>query len=163
MLGSSADCALSMALSAVPGKLEASEMQGASAPAASNRANRLTVLLPENVISSCPPLKCSAIEVCVIGAGKTRIQWVPQGASPYCRFGLVSGADAQYCELGDDGAAYSRYSLRAFSRSTILASSRARSRVISPSLIMALSAWASASRALCAAIQPDSSHPISSE
>ena len=58
---------------------------------------------------------------------------------------------------------YSPYSLRALSRSTNLASSRARLREISPSFTVLFSAMASAWRALCDAIQPDSSHPISSE
>ena len=61
------------------------------------------------------------------------------------------------------GLSYSPYSFWALPRSTILASSRALSREISRSRNMLSSAITKASRPLCDAIQPDSSHPISSE
>ena len=57
----------------------------------------------------------------------------------------------------------SLYNLAALSCSTMCASSSARSRVISPSFIISVSAKPSACRVLCVAIQPDSSHPFSSE
>jgi hypothetical protein len=56
---------------------------------------------------------------------------------------------------------HSRYNALAFSRSTMRASSEARLREISPSRSIPLSAMASARRPVRAAIQPDSSQPIS--